>query len=861
MIPCYLRLSGFLSYDQPVELDFSVFDLACISGPNGAGKSTLLDAITWALFGQARRRDDALINSHAKAAEVIFDFNYEGSLYRIQRTKPREKPTVLEFYLRDPESGWKPLTEHSLRETEMRIQKTLRMDYETFTNASFFLQGRADQFAQQRPSDRKRILSSILGLEIWETYRQRASERRKQVETELAMINGQLEEIQTELKQEDERRARLKQLQESLAQAAALRQAKDELLENLRRLAASLDEQRRLVQVLEHQEKAAQKRLADSREKLSLRQEEEYRFRQQLVQAAEVEAAYQAWQALRLDLERWETVAANFRQHESLRAGPLLAIESERARLSQERQTLLDQQSSVQELEASLPGIKDLLAEVHTSLAETSTRLEQRPLLEAKRTEIQEGRAAAKADNERLKIEMDDLKERIVRLNPRTARVKETSGATCPVCGKPLNPDERMQLIGELEIQGKEKGDQYRSNQESTRQWEQQRQDTEAELETLRQLEAGARPRQRQADQLADRQAQILQETAKWQSGGMLRLQAGSSLLEQQAFAQGARTELAVVDASLKEIGYDAAAHDAARRAEQEGRASQEQYRLLETARARLDPLEREIASLSAQVTRENSEAEVQLENYRAALSKYENEAARLPDLNQAESEKFALQEQENHLRAEVGGAVQKVEVLKSLRLRQKDLSARRDELKNQVVQLKMLERAFGKDGVPALLIEQTLPEIEAQAQKILDNLSNGSLSVWFATQKDYKDKNRDDKKETLDIMISDATGSRREYELFSGGEAFRINFAIRLALSRVLAQRAGARLQLLVIDEGFGSQDAEGRQRLIETINLVRHDFAKVLVITHLEELKDAFPTRIEVEKTEQGSKVTVVL
>jgi exonuclease SbcC len=572
-----------------------------------------------------------------------------------------------------------------------------------------------------------------------------------------------------------------------------------------------------------------------------------------LAQAAEVEAAYHAWQALRLDLERWETVAANFRQHENLRAGPLLAIESERARLSQERQSLLDQQSSVQELEASLPGIKDLQADIHTSLTETSTRLEERPLLEAKRTEIQEARAAAKADNERLKIEMNELKERI-------ARLKETSGATCPVCGKPLNPDERMQLIGELEIQGKERGDQYRSNQELTRQLEQQRQDTEVEVEALRQLEAAARPRQRQADQLADRQAQILQETVKWQSGGMLRLQAVSTLFEEQAYAQGARTELALVDASLKEIGYDAAAHDATRRAEQEGRASQEQYRQLETARARLDPLEREIASLSAQVTRENSEAEVQLENYRAALSKYEKEAARLPDLNQAESEKFALQEQENHLRAEVGGAVQKVEVLKSLRLRQKDLTARRDELKNQVVQLKMLERAFGKDGVPALLIEQTLPEIEAQAQKILDNLSNGSMSVWFATQKDFKDKNRDDKKETLDIMISDASGSRREYELFSGGEAFRINFAIRLALSRVLAQRAGARLQMLVIDEGFGSQDAEGRQRLIEAINLVRHDFAKVLVITHLEELKDAFPTRIEVEKTQQGSKVTVM-
>ena len=95
---------------------------------------------------------------------------------------------------------------------------------------------------------------------------------------------------------------------------------------------------------------------------------------------------------------------------------------------------------------------------------------------------------------------------------------------------------------------------------------------------------------------------------------------------------------------------------------------------------------------------------------------------------------------------------------------------------------------------------------------------------------------------------------------LVSGGEAFRVNFAIRLALSEVLAQRAGARLQTLVIDEGFGSQDVQGRQRLIEAINQVRGDFAKILVITHIDELKDAFPTRIEVEKTDQGSSIRVL-
>jgi exonuclease SbcC len=199
------------------------------------------------------------------------------------------------------------------------------------------------------------------------------------------------------------------------------------------------------------------------------------------------------------------------------------------------------------------------------------------------------------------------------------------------------------------------------------------------------------------------------------------------------------------------------------------------------------------------------------------------------------------------------------VDILKTQRTRRADFEKEREELHRQIAQHKTLERAFGKDGVPALLIEQALPEIEDKANELLERLTDGQMSVRFVTQAEYKDRRRDELKETLDIQISDSAGSR-SYEMYSGGEAFRVNFAIRLALSEILAQRKGARLQTLVIDEGFGSQDALGRQRLIEAINLVRHDFAKILVITHLDELKDAFPTRIEVEKSDRGSTIRVV-
>ncbi|RPI20851.1 MAG: SMC family ATPase, partial [Chloroflexota bacterium] len=253
MIPIHLRISGFLSYRDPVDLDFTGLDLACISGSNGAGKSTILDAITWALFGIARKRDDSLINSACSSAEVVFTFTYEDNVYRIQRARPREKTGLLDFFVHSdpqaflqnpqaisPNGVWRSLTEHSIRETEQTIKNTLRMDFETFTNASFFLQGKADQFAIQAPGDRKRILGSILGLDIWETYRLDAVERRKALEVECTTLDGRLHEIITELAEGDARRVLLGELETRLNQQSQARRVQEESLESLRRLKQAL---------------------------------------------------------------------------------------------------------------------------------------------------------------------------------------------------------------------------------------------------------------------------------------------------------------------------------------------------------------------------------------------------------------------------------------------------------------------------------------------------------------------------------------------------------------------------------------------------------------------------------------------
>ncbi len=872
MIPIHLTLSGFLSYRDPAELDFTTFDLACIAGANGAGKSSILDAITWALFGQARKRDDSIINTQSELASVALIFSYEGDLYRIQRAKPRGKTATLEFQIalhnlgagpgiRDQEvlshaaSGeltWKPLTEHSLRATQRRIEEALHLDYETFTNASFFLQGKADQFTQQRPGDRKRILASILGLETWETYRKRAVERRKAVEAEIASLDGRLAEITAELDEEQTRKAHLAELEEELEQLVQRRAAQEEVVENIQRVLASLEEQRKLVDALGRQLEPLQQRREELDQRIEARQAEKESLTQTLSQAEAIEAAYQAWLAVRDELARWEEIAGQFRQHEKRREEPRMAIETERARLIQEKKTLETRQIAIEQERSSRVELQSQITALQQAIAPLEEAVRDGKSLEAELVSAQEALATAQAENPRLKAEMEELKARIDQL-------EETEGATCPLCGQPLQPEERQALIKELSAQGKALGDRYRANKKLLAEARQRVAALKSQLTERSAQERDLLAQQQRLHQLVSRLEQITTQIEAWEEREAPRLQEIRTCLEQADFAPEARARLAEIDAELKAIGYDAAEHDRIRAAEREMRNAEEAFHALGRARAALDPLQRELAGLEAERSKLSEQLAQQEQAYQQVRSRLQAAEERLPDVQKARRELFDIQARENRLRMEVGAARQKVLVLDDLKARREALEADRQSLAQKAGRYQQLERAFGKDGVPALLIEQALPQIENQANRLLDRLSNGTMSVRFVTQREYKDKKRADLRETLDIQILDSAG-RRDYEMFSGGEAFRVNFAIRLALSEVLAQRAGARLQTLIIDEGFGSQDEVGRQRLIEAINTIRRDFAKILVITHIESLKEAFPTRIEVVKTPRGSTINVV-
>ena len=454
-------------------------------------------------------------------------------------------------------------------------------------------------------------------------------------------------------------------------------------------------------------------------------------------------------------------------------------------------------------------------------------------------------------ENDTLRVDMNQLKERIETL-------KSAEGASCPLCGQELSEEHRQSTLQQLEEEGKQKGDLYRANQKETADLATQVSNYELQITKLASAENERVKYASEISQHSERLGILESVAREWDATRKKRLKDVIKFLEGGKYAVDEQKKLTKLDKELARLGYDASAHDETREKESELRGVNEEFSNLKAASEVSKQIEGEISSLRSEIENRTSEIENLETQYQTAKGNLESAEAEAPNLDAAERELFRLREEENKSRSELGGAQQRVDVLSTQRTRKARFESEREELMKRIAQHKTLERAFGKDGVPALLIEQALPQLEDKANEILDRLSEGQMSIEFVTQEAYKDDKRKDLKETLEIKIKDGAGTR-DYEMYSGGEAFRVNFAVRLALSEVLAQRKGSRLQTLVIDEGFGSQDARGRQRLIEAINLVKNDFAKILVITHLDELKDAFPNRIEVEKTERGSTVRV--
>ncbi len=964
MIPYKLSLQNFLSYRRPSQpLDFSNMHLAALIGANGHGKSALLDAMTWALWGRARARNDELVFLGADSMQVLFEFLLAGQRYGVTRKYHRRSgKTSLEFSIWDEEGErWQSLTEPSLRATQRRIEALLRMDYDTFIHTAFLKQGEADAFSRATPAKRKEILGRVLNLAQYDQYARRARDLAKAVQREVDHLAGRLQEMEEELEQEaayeeEVKRAQVRETQARLqaserrrqeSEARMALQALEHQKDTYQKLAARLErlqrdhqrtemERQRLAQIVEElRAQLAQKEtLAQQYQTFLEVQAQEARWNQILAERRPLEQKLQqlerAVARARADLEKKLVLAMQqFTQaREAQEALTSLAEQLEALRQEVERLTQLEQEQ--QQRLQRLAALRAAYAEKKQAQTRLQKQLDALPQLEAKREallpKVAELEALKQEDEARVrrlaelkawiqqqKQDLARLKKEMAELRSRRALLEEGETESCPVCHRPLGEDGRAHVLREYDqqlealqqayaegndrlkaLQKEEKnlrkahehaqfdlkrlpGLQRQLAQLESRlqEYEQAEVPLAAQMEALQgvldalaqeqaQLEQARRAtepllrdlpaRRRYLAQLehqwaeAQRQAQALPQWEKEVAALQRRLQEGPE--------PALQTQIEALQAQLAALAYDPQAHDQARTQKAALQDAAEQWRRVQDAEKRLPQEKAALARIQARWQDE----EAALQEEQAELAQLKQALQGLPQAQRAWEEAHQAAEEAHRVweqaREHLGAARQRLHALSGVRKQYQALKKETAQLRAQLHRYTMLESAFGKKGLQAMLIEDVLPELEGEANRLLHRLSNHSMNVRLETRRQKKSGGM---QEVLDIIISDELGSR-PYELFSGGEAFRVDLALRVALSRLLARRAGASLQTLFIDEGFGTQDVQGRENLVGALRMIQDEFALILVITHIEELKDQFPVRILVEKTEEGSHYKVI-
>jgi DNA repair protein SbcC/Rad50 len=314
------------------------------------------------------------------------------------------------------------------------------------------------------------------------------------------------------------------------------------------------------------------------------------------------------------------------------------------------------------------------------------------------------------------------------------------------------------------------------------------------------------------------------------------------------------------IETEINSLGYEQTQHQHILDSLRQAQSWHLEYQQLQQAKQQAPQLEQkkqELSNLLQLRIQDKITSQTQLDNYqiqREQVIDYRREIQTLEQ--QIIQRRFQLDD----LISRSGSLKESLVQIDKLTTQHQETETQLKDTKRKYRIYQELAQAFGKNGIQALTIENILPQLEAETNHILARLTGNQFHVQFLTQKASKSSSQKKIKmiDTLDILIADAQGTR-PYETYSGGEAFRINFSIRLALAKLLAQRSGTSLQMLIVDEGFGTQDTEGCNRLIASINAIASDFACILAVTHMPQFKEAFQTRIEVFKGEQGSFLRV--
>ena len=856
MIPSKLRLTNFMCYRGTTEaLDFDQFEVVCITGENGNGKSALLEAITWVVWGKTKvlfskdlitKGENDMLVDFEFFIDYISDDSELNNKYKIIRSiRTKSGGSILDLQQFDG-SNYVSISGDTIPETQKQIINLVNMDYETFVNTSYLMQGNADRFTTSKPDERKDILSAILNLDHYQNLADFTRNILRNTDSYINANNILVDRTRLEISDLDPGNNGTDFIEKEIInlnqKIESLNKQKLKLQQNLQLNNKYLNE------ISDFQSK--KQLLSSSYENnidminnlndLLLKDNELLiqsdnildRYNDAITKQKELDDLYIAsskYQDINNQLNTLQN-ELDFRMNE---------LEIELRNLSKNR-NVLDEKINQNKflLEDNQKNLSDYRSEIIELNKLNENYLNLITKFTDEITQFKNKLVTLKTSNKDHENKLDLLQK---------------EHKTCPLCKSGLNDETKKSIVFDLnnkiQLNIKDINNNKSKLDESEKEFFYIQDKYKKTTKSLTDLNSTINLVNNDCIRIKKEIDENINQILSYKN----LMNDTKYLYENDIKIKVNKNKIWELNLLLDDLKFDQDRFSTLINEVPDFKTESEKNFLL------LNQSEERIKENKVKLNTLNIDSLIIKDQIKALEKNIKNINQIINSLNiksdSSENIDFSLDDLKKTLMLKQNSLnylISKKNYLDEILINNKELYIKSEDLK-------FLELSFSRNGIQALIIENVLPSLELEANKLLSYLTENKLSINLQIRKGRRLKNTEDFSQEIDIIIADENGAVREYETYSGGESFRIDFAIRIALSRLVSLRSGVRSPILFIDEGFGSQDQIGQDRLREAIQKVsnseNYKFKKIIVITHLESLKESFGVALEVSKNENSS------
>ncbi len=770
--------------------------LTGIIGPNGAGKTTILEAIAWALYGNpAIRGNRDSIRFTGAGARAPVEVQLDFELGS-HRYRVVRSLTGAELYLDGAET---PIA-NSISGVSDLLQRRLGMSLTEFFHTYFTGQKELSVMAAMTPAKRGQFLSRVLGYEKLRIAQDLTREKRNRVRASIEGMQRGMADPEAVLRALAEASSRREEA-EARAQQAAHRGAVRH------REMMALEPRWEMVQRKREQAAQLLTQINVSEEKEAALHRDAERISREL---EGVESARAELDALRV------AIAPLFGLNAELQVLNTLYREEGRRKTLLEAETALREEiARLEERHSKIERAPALEEEATLELEKKRAELENaQGLLEAKRTEWVRDRQEAQTKREALRAQFAELKQQRDRL------VAVGEEGECPTCSRPLGGSLHtvVEHLDEMLETVNVDGNYYKARVEQLEEMPQDVRNLDERRRALSQ-EVGTLERKLAKVQLAMQElGSIVREIAAKQQR-MVRIQRDLSQIPK---------------------GYDPERHE-----------------IVIAEVQRLTPMEAEAARFQAMLERE---PQLRLEQTRIAQeimrvqSNLGTLRTRRAQIAFAEKEFDEIKVEYDRVRGELQeakvAAARAQEQVSSAGVALAAAQQAAEDLKKKVAELETLQDERRLHDELDRAFSDLRTELNFQLRPELSELASAFLSEL--TDARYTELELDDQYNI--VILEDGVPK----PVLSGGEEDLANLVLRLAISQMIAERAGQSFSLLILDEVFGSLDEARRFNVVELLRGLQDRFEQVILITHIEPVREGLDRVITVSyDADNGSSI----